>query len=79
MKLTNEQKQLVKEYIKKLTEGRSTEFNDENLIKGIKNLLPHMYQKDADHNAQVFLKRYQNGNLKSGVIFNYIKNFLKGK
>lgn len=79
MKLTSKEKQLVKEYAKKLVEGRSDEFSDENLIKGIKNLLPHMYQKDADHNDQSFLKRYQNGSLKSGVIFDYIKKFLGNK
>ena len=43
------------------------------IIKEIIKILPHMYQKDGEHNARVFLKQFRDGKLKSGVIYNFIK------
>jgi hypothetical protein len=49
--------------------------NEEDLIKKIKSNLSHLHKKDADHNAKTFIKQYNNGTLKSGVIYNLIKQW----
>ena len=54
-------------------EDRELGESEEELINKIKSSLPPHYKKDADHNARAFLKQYNNGTLKSGVIYNLIK------
>jgi hypothetical protein len=62
-------------------EAKSSEYKtvdvESDIIEKIKKLLPHMHQKDADHNAKVMLKQYKDGTLKSGVIYNQIKKLIK--
>lgn len=54
-----------------------TSKKDDLIIKKIVKILPHMYQRDGEHNARVFLKQVRNGELKSGVIYDFIKKIDK--
>ena len=79
MKLT-EFKKLIREEVRKLIAESVIENKTVNaesdIIEKIKKLLPHMHQKDADHNAKVMLNQYKDGTLKSGVIYNQIKKLM---